>query len=248
MRAPVQRDLVTFLGLQDPLSSLSHALGCLGMVCGVIWLLRRRPEATRPGALSYPALCGLQLVTSATYHSLAAGPGRALFWHLDHATIWIALAGAFTSSMTVLCRWQPRYLALVWALALGGAALELTSLRELSPWISPLLYVGMGWAGFPLWLEAARRHGPLGEPGWLMLGGGMATVGGVLDSFGAPNPWPGVIEAHEVMHLLILFGGWCYLWGIVLGVRRRAWLRVEEELALEEEGVALPVEVEREEG
>ena len=230
--AGVERELVPFLGLHDPVSALTHALAALGMLVGIGLLLRGPlPEGRlRYGPLVYALACGIQLTCSTLYHAQGPGPGRELFWHLDHATIWISLAGAATSTMATFGPWRPRYVLFLWALAGTGAGMELVSLTDLAPWISPLLYVCMGWAGFPLWLEAARRHGPTGWPGWLLLGGSLATIGGLIDAFEHPNPLPGLVEAHEVMHALILTGGWCWLAGLIGGARTRAW-DLESQLA-----------------
>ena len=229
----MERDLLPFLSLQDPLSSVSHLLGSLTLLVG-LWLTRgmHTGDPRRDAGLRVYFVCGgLQLLCSGIYHGEANGTvARAVFWHLDHATIWLALAASFTAIMSMLCRWQPRYLGAVWALAGAGATLELTSLSELSPWISPALYVGMGWLGFPLWLQTARTHGLWGPSGWLFLGGCLATLGGVMDAAQWPTLWARVVEAHELMHLCIAVACWLYLAALIHACRAECW-RVEADAA-----------------
>lgn len=221
----MNRDMVPFLGLNDPFSSLSHAVGCLGLICAFVVLSRMPIEDRRRriGVLCYPVFGGLQLACSAIYHSQWPGFWRTFFWRLDHVTIWVALAGGFTAIMSVFGRWSPRYLTLVWVTAATGAIVELTPVPALYPWVCPLLYVAMGWLCFPLWLSCARRHGVISPVGLIMLGGISATAGGLIDSFQRPHLWRRVFEAHELMHVLILFGAWSYAPSFFFGLRRRAW-------------------------
>ncbi|MEZ6185018.1 MAG: hemolysin III family protein [Planctomycetota bacterium] len=235
----MDRDLIPFLYLQDPLSSVSHLLGSLTLLAA-LWLVRGVTvgEARRDRGVRVYFLCGgLQLLCSALYHSQPYGtPARIVFWHLDHATIWIALAASFTAVMSTLGRWQPRYHALVWGVAVAGALLELSSLPALNPWISPVLYVAMGWLGFPLWLHTARVHGVWGPPGWLLLGGGLATLGGVIDALEWPTLVARMVEAHEVMHVCIALACWCYVGTFVYAARAARWRQVPAP-------VPVPVEV-----
>jgi len=226
----MERDLIPFLALQDPLSSISHLLGCLTLMLG-LWLARgvRSGELRRDLGLRVWFACGgLQLACSAIYHAQPnASAARHLFWHLDHATIWLALAGSFTAVMSTLCRWQPRYLLAVWAVASGGVVLELTSLSQLNPWICPVLYVGMGWLGFPLWLQSARTHGMWGPAGGVLLGGLLATAGGAIDALQWPSLWARVFEAHELMHVCIALACWCYLVSLLRAGRAAQWRAAE---------------------
>jgi channel protein (hemolysin III family) len=228
----VERDLFPYLGLANPFSCLSHLIACVGLlvVARLLWGIEFSSRRRRLGALCYPILGGFQLACSATYHALWSEPARQLFWHIDHATIWIALAGTATALMSVFCRWRPRYLLLIWTAAIVGAAMEMASLTTLAPWISPLLYVGMGWLGLPVLVEAGRRHGVRGPPSWLLLAGIVASVGGVMDSTDQPVLLPHVIEAHELMHVCILIAAWLFAAATYVGARQRAWERTTEPL------------------
>ena len=48
--------------------------------------------------------------------------------------------------------------------------------------------------------------------GALTLWGGLAaTLGGVMDSVQWPHLVPNVFEAHELMHLMMVFGAFCFI-------------------------------------
>ena len=145
---------------------------------------------------------------SAVYHIGRWGP---VAWRrlraLDHANIFVLIAGTYTPlCFNVLSGWlRLAMLALIWALALAGAALATLTLRT-PRWLSTALYVGMGWVAL-LALPAFAR-----ELGWvavamLLLGGGLYTAGAVVYARRRPDPFPRVLGFHEVFHLFVIAGG-----------------------------------------
>lgn len=208
----------TLFGLANPVSSLTHGFVVVALVLCVPWLLRRAGESrTRTLAvLLYVACVGSMLVASSTYHALPnAHSLKSTFWHLDHGMIWVSIAATYTA-LPLLClrlEGRRRHLGLMWTVALTGSALELSVLESLPMWVSPLLYVAMGWICFPVLLALFREHGRY--PAALLLTGGVVvSMGGVIDSLSAPNLWPGVFEAHELLHVTTVFGWYCHWWPI----------------------------------
>lgn len=90
-----------------------------------------------------------------------------------------------------------------------GSVTEGLYLEQLPLWVSPCLYIVMGWACFPvLWgllQRASRRHFAT-----LFLGGSLATIGGLADALQWPVLWPRVFEAHEITHVCTFAGGLLY--------------------------------------
>ncbi|RMG07048.1 MAG: hypothetical protein D6731_24510 [Planctomycetota bacterium] len=208
------RSLVPLFGLCDPFAALSHGAMGLLVFAHAAWLLRRSGARGlgRAALWAYVLGVGSMFLFSALYHALPPGePLKDLFWRLDHASIWLGLATLHTP-VQVLGGRPPdhrRRLLPIWTLACLGSGLETLCLDGLPAFVSPLLYVGMGWACFPiLW---GLRALPAGRFFWpLLLAGGGATVGGVVDALEAPVLWPGVFEAHEVVHLATALGGLVY--------------------------------------
>jgi hemolysin III len=139
---------------------------------------------------------------SALYHRVRWAPaGLARMRRLDHSTIFLAIAGAYTPiAAFCLSGWyRPAVLATVWAGALIGIALQwlpvhvpralFTSVYVVVGWSMalalPQLFHGMGALGFSL----------------VMAGGVLYTAGAVVYAAKAPDPWPRVFGFHEVFHL-----------------------------------------------
>ncbi len=158
---PPVRHLTPYLGLSEPFSALTHLLAAFLAVLSLGVLLRRaRGSPRRTVAVSIFALAGIYLFgSSGVYHGVsAADPARPLLWRLDHAGVWLILAATF-SSIRVLAvdgRFGGRGQLALWGVAGLGVATELWAIDTLPYWVSPMLYVGMGWLGLPTLLAVAR--------------------------------------------------------------------------------------------
>lgn len=211
----------------EPASSLSHLLGALLLGIATRWLIGHgREELSRRLALgAYLAGVGGMFLVSGCYHLVAPGhPWRRFLWHADHAMIWAAIVGTIAATY-VLADLRPRgAVAALWAAGVVGMGLEQFALRGLAPWISPLLYIGMGWVGLFPFVQLVRLHGwRFTAPFvWAAL---TSTGGGIIDALEPRTPWPGVVEAHEVMHALILVSMGCFF----VAIHRCARLREEED-------------------
>jgi hemolysin III len=163
-------------------NSLSHGCGFFCALAGTPFLLRaagHHDGARAVFAVSVFALtAALLYLSSATHHWLKPGRGKDLFEVLDHAAIFLMIAGTYTPfCLGVL--WGPwgwLLLALIWPVALFGVWIKTT--RGLQPArLTIPLYILMGWLmviAFPaLWAHMPR-------PGLaLILGGGLAYTGGL---------------------------------------------------------------------
>lgn len=159
---------------------------------------------------------------SALYHRGRWQPhALSIMKRLDHSTIFLAIAGAYTPiAATVLHGWQqPAVLSAAW----GGAAFGV--LLEWLPFHTPralftAVYVVVGWAAA---LALPMLYDGLGATGFgLVLGGGVAyTAGAVAYALKRPDPWPSVFGFHEVFHLCTIIGAGCHLAAIAFVVTPR---------------------------
>jgi len=154
----------------------------------------------------------LMLGVSSLYHRMPWSPrARAIIRKLDHSTIFLAIAGAYTPVMAVaLSGWRlPTVLAVAW----GGAAVGIT--LQWLPLHVPraaftAVYVVVGWCCALGFTQLMHVLGGLGF-GLLLGGGCMYTIGAIVYAAKWPDPWPRVFGFHEVFHMFTIAGAGCHL-------------------------------------
>lgn len=144
---------------------------------------------------------------SAAYHRLGWSPrARAIMSKLDHSTIFLAIAGAYTPVAVVGLSGGYRVvvLTIAWVGAVVGISLQWLPFY-LPRWLFAAVYVLVGWAALFAFPQLYRG---LGAGGFLLiLGGGLAyTVGAVIYAMKRPDPWPKVFGFHEVFHVFTIIG------------------------------------------
>jgi channel protein (hemolysin III family) len=211
------------LGIADPFSMLTHGLGALialAMAGRLIACGRGRPGAQAALAV-FAASCVLLMTTSAVYHVFGHGsPVGAVFQRMDHAAIFLLIAGTFTPVHAILFRGPLRWAVLlaVWAAAVIAIPLKTVFFDALPESIGLSIYLAMGWVGLGSGWILWRHHGfELIRPA--LLGGLAYTFGAFVGVAGTPNPVPGIIGSHELFHCASLAGMWLF-WRFMVGVAR----------------------------
>jgi len=213
--------MLAYAGFSDPVSSLTHLAGALVFAVLAVVLLRRgRGDALRMGSLYVFAFsCVLLLSLSGVYHLLSPDtPGREVLKRLDHAAIFVLIAGSFTPVHVILFRdgWRWGMLSLIWGLALAGLTLKVAYFDTMPEWLSLSMYLALGWMGVISAVALARRYR------WramhLVLWGALAyTAGAVFEFLRWPVLLGGVVGPHEIFHLAVLAGIGCH-WAFILGI------------------------------
>jgi hemolysin III len=199
-------------------NALTHGLGFLLAVASLpilVWQAQRAGGAADVvGAAVFAGTMMLLYGVSALYHALPAGTAKRWFQRLDHAAIYLFIAGSYTPfTLGVLGGpWGWSLFGVVWAAAAFGVAVKLLN-RLRHPWVSTGLYVAMGWV-------AVVAVGPLVERmpsaglAWLVAGGLSYTLGAIV--FLLDNR---IRYAHAVWHLFVLGGSVCHFFA-ALGYAR----------------------------
>jgi len=163
--------------------------------------------------------CVLLLSMSGVYHLLSpSGVPRYVLHRLDHAAIFILIAGSFTPVHAILFRgaWRWGMLACVWAMAITALTLKTVYFSSMPEWLGLLLYLGLGWFGLVSGIALARRFGfRFIRP--LVWGALAYTLGALVDFLDWPDPFPAVFGAHEIFHLAVL-AGISFHWKFILDV------------------------------
>ncbi|HEX6722079.1 MAG TPA: hemolysin III family protein [Burkholderiaceae bacterium] len=194
-------------GLREELANTaSHALGVLLALVALPVLATdgaARTGERHLGVWVFAATMLLVYAASSIYHAAPAShPTKAVLKRLDHAAIYLFMAGTFTPFALGHALATP-LLALVWAVAAIGVALKLAGcLRNRA--LSTALYLAFGWlviaAAMPL-LATLGREGVL----WL-LAGGIAYTAGVLFFLLDQR----LRFGHLVWHMFVLVGSGCH--------------------------------------
>ena len=205
--APEPRERVQSLG-EEIANSVSHGVGLLAAVVAVPFLLvaaiERGEAAGIVGASIFATTMVLLYLTSTLYHALPANRAKRVFRVLDHAAIYLLIAGTYTPFTLGVLRgaWGWTLFGLVWGLALAGVVVKAVGGVQYLRF-STGLYLVMGWliliAAKPLWL----RLPPWGLF-WLFAGGIAYTAG--VAFYRADR----IRYAHFVWHLFVLAGTACH--------------------------------------
>jgi hemolysin III len=186
--------------------SLTAGLGIAACVVAIPWLLYVSAGNTARviAALVFGVSALAMFVTSVIYH-WASHPGRKIMYRqLDHAAIYLLIAGTYTPVALLAVRGVGGWIlfAVVWTLALVGI-LAKTTLGFRFPRLSTILYLAMGWIAV-LVIEPLSAGMSRVELAWL-IGGGLVYTAGVPFYV-----WKSRKYTHAVWHLFVLGGAACH--------------------------------------
>ncbi|MGW0556741.1 PAQR family membrane homeostasis protein TrhA [Streptomyces sp. NPDC002926] len=177
----------------------------LSLVGGIVLiaLARSTPVAVACSVFAVSAL--LLFGTSGVYHRGTWGPrGEAVLRRLDHANIFLIIAGTYTPLAVLLlpAGQQLVLLSLVWAGAAAGIAFRVwwnTAPR----WLYTACYIALGWAAVA-YLPDFARTGGTAVLVLVITGGLLYTAGAVVYALKRPDPSPRWFGFHEVFHALTI--------------------------------------------
>jgi len=173
----------------------------------VCW--RGRADSIRLLSLLIFGLSMVELYgVSAVYHIGSwTGAARRRLRALDHANIFVLIAGTYTPLCVNVLAGHLRgaILGVIWALAAAGVGCATLTPRA-PRLLRVALYVGMGWVAL-LALPAFVAALPWPATAGLLLGGALYTLGALVYARRWPDPFPRVLGFHEVFHLLVVAGG-----------------------------------------
>jgi len=213
--------MLSIPGFSDPVSSLSHlAAAVVFAILSVNLIARGGGDARRVASLAVFAFSAVLLLSlSGVYHLLSPGTvERRVLLRLDHAAIFVLIAGSFTPVHVILLRdlWHWHLLAWIWVAAIAGLVLKTAYFDATPEWLGLLMYLGLGWLGVISTVVLARRSGvrfvlPL-------VWGALAyTIGALVDFAGWPVLVAGIVGPHEVFHLCVI-AGISFHWAFIRGI------------------------------
>ena len=197
--------------IREPFSALSHFAGALLALWATVALTRRaRQRGLGRWGVRRMVAYGLTLVfvfgaSTAFHFPLWPPEDLVLLQKLDHAAIFLTIAGTCTAIYgAVRLRWTTYLTIATWAVAVTGLVLKML-VWPMPLWLSAAIYLTLGWTAGSGLIALTGAMQPAHKR--LLLGGMAAyTVGAVVFAAEWPVLWRGVIEAHELFHLLVLAG------------------------------------------
>jgi len=201
-----------------PWSAITHGIGIVLALIGTALLLAKA-VALNAGiwhiiSFSIYGVSMVGLYTASTlYHCLRTSvKGRIALRKYDHASIYFLIAGSYTPICLLGLRqegaWGWTLFGVIWGLALAGLVLSVVWIMA-PRWMTAGIYLFMGWLAV-FALAPLTRVLPSEGFFWLLAGGILYTVGGVLYAI----KWPGRdnprFGCHEIFHVFILLGSICH--------------------------------------
>ena len=174
--------------IKDPGSAITHFIGMLMAIFAAIPLLlkaAREPSKIYIIAIAvYAASLILLYAASTTYHTFdKSRKVNTILKKIDHMMISVLIAGILIKAFWVFC---PK-------------------------WVSSVLYIGMGWTCVLAFTQLLNSLSPAAF-GWLLAGGIIYTVGGVIYALKLPifNSKHKYFGSHEIFHLFVMAGSACH--------------------------------------
>ena len=203
--------------IREPGRAITHFIAMMMAVFATVPLLIKAGiQSGQENLLAMAIFMGSMILlygASATYHSVdLTGRSLRIFRKLDHMMIFVLIAGSYTPVCLIVLGGKLGYtlLALVWGIAAVGMLVKAFWIT-CPKWFSSIIYIAMGWVCV---LVFGPLLNTLSTPAflWLLAGGIIYTVGGVIYALKLPifNSKHKSFGSHEVFHLFVMGGSICH--------------------------------------
>jgi hemolysin III len=193
-------------------NGVTHGIGAglavVGLV-GLVVLAARNGDAWQVVSASiYGACLVLLFLASTLYHSIQNPRVRPILRRVDHAAIYLLIAGTYTPFTLISLRGPSGWtlFGVVWGLALAGVLFKVFFINRLHL-VSTLAYVAMGWLCVFFFGQMLAQVPPNGVF-WLVAGGVCYTLG-VIFYIVRRIPY-----GHAIWHLFVLGGALCHFFSV----------------------------------
>lgn len=177
----------------------------LALAAGIVLIALAPTGPATAAAAAYAVTAFVLFATSAAYHRGQWSPRiESVFKRVDHANIFLIIAGSYTPFAVLALRGDTRIavLSAVWAGAIVGALFRVLWVSA-PRWLYVPLYIGLGWAA--AFFVPQLIHGAgVAAFTLVVVGGFLYTLGGLVYGFKRPDPWPRWFGFHEVFHALTI--------------------------------------------
>jgi hemolysin III len=190
--------------VEELMNSITHGIGTLLSIAGLVVLLVWADMNGDVWHITSFAIFGASMIflylASTLYHSFPGRKVKDVFARLDHAAIFILIAGTYTPFVLTTLRGSFGWtlFGIIWGLAIFGVVLRSIYLDKFK-YLSLGLYLGMGWL-FVIALPQVIDLLPPLSLKYLIFGGLAYTLGVVF------YVWKKLPYNHAIWHLFVLAG------------------------------------------
>lgn len=195
--------------LEEWLNSLSHGVGLILAIIGLVLMLQRADSSiTTLAAAIYGATLILMFLTSTLYHAVSQQKVKPWLKLLDHSAIYLLIAGTYTPFLLVsiggLLGWIT--FAVIMSIAIFGVSFKCIA-RTRFPKIALTTYLVMGWLALAIIYPLYQTLPSAGL--WLLLAGGLCFSIGVFFYLAKRRKY-----SHFIWHLFVIAGAYCHFLAI----------------------------------
>ena len=198
--------------LREPINSITHLAGAgLSLIALIAMLLKVTLSGGPAISILSVTIFGLSLIllytTSGTYHGIVSTQKVISFFQkLDHSMIFILIAGSYAPFclITIGGKFGFTMFTVMTTIAILGIVFKLCWFN-CPRWLQTSMYLGMGWASIFM-LKPLCANLPVMSIFWLVLGGVLYTIGGIIYGAKPAKLKIGKFEFHEIFHIFIILG------------------------------------------
>jgi hemolysin III len=203
--------------MKDPVSALSHLIGAVLSVVGLVLLVYRSVLQANPWHITAFAIYGASLVllytASTIYHAIPASERwTRILRKIDHSMIYVLIAGTYTPFCLIALRgvWGWSLLTSIWTLTVAGIILTIVWI-DAPRWFSTSVYALLGWIAVIPTIPLIRSISAAGMA-WVAVGGLLYTVGAIIYGTKWPRINSRLFGFHEIFHIFVIGGSIAHFW------------------------------------
>jgi hemolysin III len=198
--------------IEEKINILSHAVGFIFSIVALVLLVTHATQHGDVWHIVSFSIFGASLIilyaASTFYHSAKKSELRNRLNIIDHASIYVLIAGTYTPFTLVTLKGTIGWVifGISWGLALTGIILKLFFTGKYNL-LSTIMYVLMGWV-IVFAIKPLINNLPLAGLLWLVAGGISYTIGAIL--YGIKK----IKFNHAIFHMFVLMGSFCHFMSV----------------------------------
>ena len=199
--------------VEEIANSITHGLGLvLSVAAFTILVVYARLEGDLwriTGFSIYGSSLTILYLVSTLYHSLTNSRIKAIFRRLDHAAIYLLIAGTYTPFILISLRttWVIYILPIVWTMAIIGVYIKVFYIHRYER-LTLVYYIIMGWMAL-IAVKPLFNSIPIESFVWIIVGGVAYTTGVIF------YVWNRLPFNHTIWHGFVLAGSFSHFMGML---------------------------------